>query len=510
MTDVSMEKRPRGPQTARSKAIAISSSYRKRFPYKEYGAAYYKRGSEPSLAAFGPSFKEANAVQKANRKGSGFVGRGRYGLLKKAGKWGARGIGAGIGYAMGGYEGARSGYNVGAKFSRMVGTGDYSTGAPVTNQIIAGGDAPLTVNATSDLSGDIILNHREFVQNVVISGTGGTNSGFANISFPINPGLQALFPWLSQVASNFTLYEFQGLIMEYKPTSGEQGSTSNALGKVIFATNYDPEADLFASSVQAENYDYAISTKPSMPMLHGIETKRSAMATNMQYIRTGEVTRDKIFTDVGLFQVMTEGIPLGGAGSVTAIVGELWATYKIRLSRANLFSSLLGGGIASDGFYMQASATNFCGNTASALAAKTYAQEYNPPLNSVLAATRKTNTIGGSILGSGVNLFYTFPTNIVAGTYTFIVDCLFPVQAKSITVGSLSNCSLITSGLYNGANFWSASSTVAESVCSASFTVQVSSPGNLLASVIINISSIINTQDTFVRVVESSTKFYTP
>ena len=89
-----------------------------------------------------------------------------------------------------------------------------------------------------------------------------------------------------------------------------------------------------------ENYQFAQASKPSVGAIHGVECAPSESVLKMQYVRTGQVDRDKAFTDVGLFQLATEGIPISSNGEL--IVGELWATYNVRLSRANLYSSLLG------------------------------------------------------------------------------------------------------------------------------------------------------------------------
>ena len=102
------------------------------------------------------------------------------------------------------------------------------------------------------------------------------------------------------------------------------------------ATNYDPEADDFASAVEMENYDYANSAKPSEHQLHGVETHPDQQSTKMQFVRTGHTTRDLIFTDIGKFQIAIDHIPDPG------IVGELWVAYTFRLSRANVLSSVNG------------------------------------------------------------------------------------------------------------------------------------------------------------------------
>jgi hypothetical protein len=201
-----------------------------------------------------------------------------------------------------------------------------------------------SVNPTMmDDSGDVVISHKEFVRNIVVNGEGGLQSAFALNKFPINPGLQESFPFLSQLAQNFTMYSMEGCMFQYKPLSGEGGGVSNQLGKVIMTTDYDPQAEPFINSIQMENYQYSQSAKPSVGMRHGVECKKSQGTLEMQYVRTGKSTRDKAWTDLGLFQVATEGIPLpAGAGNKNMIIGELWVTYRIRLSRANLYSAMLG------------------------------------------------------------------------------------------------------------------------------------------------------------------------
>lgn len=214
----------------------------------------------------------------------------------------------------------------------------------------------MMVNSGHDLTGDVYLARREFLGNVTASVT-GSNSNTAGVNMPIqsqfsvqsyniNAGLRTTFPWLSQVAKNFTLYEMHGIVFEYKPTCGEFGNmNTNALGKVVMCTQYDPDAPVFTSSVQMENYDYATACKPSEHMLHGVETKHSQRATNMLYVRTGPTSKDEILTDIGDFQIATEGIamnipPNGGVSTTYQIpIGELWVAYKVKLSRANIYNA---------------------------------------------------------------------------------------------------------------------------------------------------------------------------
>ena len=79
-----------------------------------------------------------------------------------------------------------------------------------------------------------------------------------------------------------------------------------------------------------------------MRMVHGIETHPLQRTNKMMYVRTGDSKKSATDTDLGVFQIATEGVPFGGSGAQEALVGELWVTYKVKLSRSKLFGSVLG------------------------------------------------------------------------------------------------------------------------------------------------------------------------
>ena len=317
------------------------------------------------MMMFGPNNRlgqagTMNPDQRAMRRATQYWGPGDYHSFMKGGFFGKnegmgnaiRGLGSAAGAMIpgGGEWGSGMGRHLAGEASKWLGFGGYGTqGEPQTNQIMGGDSGPISVNSSGDETGDIFINHREFLTNIIASGPAGGSSPFQLTSYAINAGLSQTFPWLAQVAQNFTMYELQGCIFEFKPTSGEFGANGIALGKVIMATQYDPDAPSFNNSIEMENYDYATAFKPSVPQLHGVETASSQRATNMMYIRTGPSIKDKIFTDIGDFQIATEGIPIGAA-TTTLNIGELWVTYKVKLSRARIFGSYVGQNIPVDTF----------------------------------------------------------------------------------------------------------------------------------------------------------------
>lgn len=451
-----------------------------------------KPGGDGSLALFGKDRGVANDAQRLARRGFRYYGPGDY---TDALKWGSRGLGGLAGGAMGWMNGgvagisggAASGWNSGADFSKFMGWGDYSA-----NQIVGGGNSSQISVNQQNLTGDIYISRTEFVQNVVCSNVAAGASGFEITAFQLNPGLSSTFPWLSQIAQNFTMYEWCGLMYQYKPTFTESAGSSNNLGKVIFATNYDPNASPFFTSVQMENYDYANACKPSDGLIHGVETKNSQQFGNMQYVRTGATTRDKVFTDIGTTYLATEGIPFSTPG--TQIIGELWVTYYVKLSRAALYNSLLGLAISNDSFAGSSLATSL--------------------VSSVQAAT--DNSIGTSIANiSATSLRITFPINISLGFYQIYVffsagATVFTTQHVTAFSG-LTNLTMFRPGVL-GSPFTAVapSSTAVQYVTPGLMTgtvsnpqiggigyVQINAPGLAQASIIVNVNSALSNTTSF-------------
>lgn len=444
----SYSRRRRLPYKVKRKLKAYRSQRRSAYKYRQLIQAEMPRGSEASKAFWGVDYASATPASKLLRKAMNFRGKGDYG-------------------------------------------GDAGG-----NQIIGGSiQKPMTVNQDpSNLSGDVVLSHREFLQNVTATGGLGNISPFSVVSFPVNVGITTTFPWLSQIAQNFTLYELEGLIFEFRPTSGELGATgSNSLGKVVMCTQYDPDAADFTTSVAMENYDYSNSCKPSEHMLHGVETERGQRMTNMLYIRTGTSTKDKVQTDYGTFQIATEGLPL--TNGTRANIGELWVSYKVRLSRAQLFGSLIANDVKQDNLLGYSNTRMFDKTTAS-LPLEPFYTLYNIPTDINSASSRKTNTIGCIMSSSGLNaIAFTFPKNIVTGYFHIKIWVRFatPTTNGFNNTTSASNGTLELPKGIAIANTIPASTQVFTTqanlllACEAYF--RVNAPGNLQASFVLNLTA---------------------
>lgn len=359
---------------------------------------------------FGPDWTTSDDNQKAMRKAMNFYGQGDYkSFFRTLGKYGLRigGMLAGgvpkliKGDFEGAVRGGREGWGKGRDFSKYSGLGDYNT-AVSSNSLISASGIPSSQKSASvnvddsNLRGDIYITQTEFLQNVTCTIPGGaTTSLFEQTKYVINPGLQETFPFLSQLAQNYVMYDMEGCIFQYKPLSGEGASASNnSIGKVIMATQYDPDVDSFYNSIQMENYDYSNSCKPSTGAVHGVETANQFAHISNLYVRSGVSSKDKTQTDVGNFFLATEGIP--GAAGTTVTLGELWVTYRVKLSTSNLFGSVLGLNINQDRY------TGLVG------------------LNNAFTALTPAlvpSTIGTSLSIVGGALHVEFPATINSGTY---------------------------------------------------------------------------------------------
>ena len=329
-------------RSAGARALASKRRIQRRWPSRKYSTIRMARGTPESLGAFGASFREADETQRSNRRMSGMRGRGAYwgeALGSMAGgALGARfGLG-GIGSEIGGRLGDIGSNMVG----KMFGRGDYTTGQN-TNSLITS-TMPNGVpqfSSSGDETGALTISHREYVTDILAFG-----SSFQNNTFALNPGLAASFPWLSQIATSYEEYEFQGLIFSFVSTSQAANTSNNSLGTVVLATNYNPASAPFANKINMMEFDSSQSARQDENQAHGIEcdpTKNAGTAIN--YVRSGSVpTGQDIKTfDLGLFQLALNAISGSGSNgtSYPVQVGELWVSYKVVLRKPMLVPPLI-------------------------------------------------------------------------------------------------------------------------------------------------------------------------
>jgi len=189
----------------------------------------------------------------------------------------------------------------------------------------------------------IRVTEREFIGDIR-AGTTLVNGAttFNSQSFRINPGLNSTFPWLSTLAGTFEEWEPLGLVFEFRTTSAAFNGASQALGKVIMATDYDSLDSPYVNAIQMEDSDYACSVVASASAMHGIECEPTERGSRVLYTRNAAIPTGGTILDFDLanFQIATQGMNAAGV-----VVGELWVSYDIAFYKKELFAGQLGNSV---------------------------------------------------------------------------------------------------------------------------------------------------------------------
>jgi len=149
--------------------------------------------------------------------------------------------------------------------------------------------------------------------------------------YRVNPGDPTTFPWLRNVAVNYQQYELKGMLVEFKSTSATAvASTNTALGVVIIGANYNPDEPVFSNKRAIESSMYVSSAAPSQSFVMPIECAASSEVARLKYVRFGTnipTTASRALYDHCNFTVATQG------AQAASVVGELWVTYDVELSK---------------------------------------------------------------------------------------------------------------------------------------------------------------------------------
>lgn len=320
-----------GRDARRRRAIAIAAKINQKYPYATFGRAYVRRGSAESLDQFGTTYRQASDIQKQNRKRYGYIGRGLYSSRALRNDYETL-MGKRVSRAISGKL-ASSIRNLPIPFS---GSGLY------TNNLIAGGTGSIpSVMGSGDETGAITVSHTEYICDVFGPGVaGGSAVSFENQSFPLNPGMEQTFPWLSQIAQNFEEYEFKQLIFSYTSTITDIGNSTNGqCGTLTMATDYNAAHQPFSDKQEMLSYAHSYSCKTTEPMDHGVECDPNKNAlSKVLYVRSENLvsTEDIKTYDHGIFQLAISNSPTALNGQS---LGELRVSYTVTLRKPKLFTA---------------------------------------------------------------------------------------------------------------------------------------------------------------------------
>jgi hypothetical protein len=239
--------------------------------------------------------------------------------------------GGALGTYLAGPIGGSVGSALGARLSKLIGTGDYTCNSVGVNSLMKGAANPFSSFATT--STGLIAKHRDYIGDVF---TGPNFGVFSIVAIPVNPGLSYFTPYLANIAQNFEEYKVRGMVFEFISTTSPY-TTGNTLGSVILAAEYNSANPAFTSKPQMENSDFAISVRFDEKAMYGIECASNVQ--NSYYVRSGTSTLPVTTTDLCTMYVATQP---GSNFPSNTTVGELWVSYDIEFMRPRVSPARFG------------------------------------------------------------------------------------------------------------------------------------------------------------------------
>lgn len=239
-------------------------------------------------------------------------------------------------------------------------------------------------------AGKYVVSNREYCGDILGNATFGIEGHL------IQPGIGALFPWLSQIANTHERYRFTRLSFEYVPVVATSVS-----GRLTMALAIDPLDD--TPNSKAELFQYSTSREASVWAGCNLVVDLSSRPGSL-FTRGGAVENTDIKTyDFGKLFVGVSN------SSVTTIIGELFVSYEVEFetpkpsycpaSRTILTSATTLGNTNWFGLDV---ATGTGGGTSYSPPGGTWTWTATGPENRVTFTATGTYLLAMSITGTGV------------------------------------------------------------------------------------------------------------
>lgn len=223
---------------------------------------------------------------------------------------------------------------IGKWLGSITGFGDYKVTKNSLMGMKTGGTSSGSVPRVQNIGGRVIVNHREYLRDIQSS------ADFNNLSYQVNPGLRASFPWLADIAACYQQWRPLGIIYCFESHSSDAlNSTNTALGSLIVSSNYEADAPDFQNQQEALNTEYTTSTKPSQSVMHPIECSPAQNPQRIFYVRTGPLSPNAS-SDLWYDLCKTQFITLGSQAD--ANVGKLYVSYEIEFLKPILNGAASG------------------------------------------------------------------------------------------------------------------------------------------------------------------------
>lgn len=396
----------------RSKSYGRSRSYSR-------GANYYK--------------------QRAGRRRAYIAGR--YPKAQWAHPWVERGTqqaaALGIGEAGTDFSQATPSQQARRKQIGWYGKGDYALGPAMDAGFTGLGTDGMRI---TDKGNTVLIRKEVFAQLICPTSQSTGVPGQQILNFPVNMGLDEVFPWGSQIANNFRKYKISQLAFKFETALGENyiGTTSQ-IGTVNLAWNPDAVSeDDITTQMQAANDQGSVQIKGNENGMIWCEADdKKGAATGFLLMRNKRLRAQSKASDYdfGELVVTINGFPLGFSGLVQNVqypIGRLVVYYCVELSHS-IINTAMGSSIDNDLFVMPTTTTIPAVPTAGTpafcqtwLSGKTFLFSDN----NVGGSLFENNILASAGLGSP-NLSYAFPSTSF-GYYRVILSMEANVPAAFV------------------------------------------------------------------------------
>lgn len=150
----------------------------------------------------------------------------------------------------------------------------------------------------------------------MVSGAGN----FLVTSFPCNPGMASMFPWLSSIGQSYETYKFRELCFKYSPACAS--TTAGTVGMAFDFDTNDVPPDTYLNALSY--YDKSVNSAWAAHTLRPDLSQGDKLPS--RYTRPGSLAGEDMKTfDVGRLHIFTSGI------TTASQLGQVEVCYTVDL-----------------------------------------------------------------------------------------------------------------------------------------------------------------------------------
>jgi hypothetical protein len=179
-------------------------------------------------------------------------------------------------------------------------------------------------------SGSLNVKHAELLTTVETDVK--YEGGFNVLQASMNPGLQRVFPWLSNIARNFQEYRFRSIRIIY---ISECPTSFN--GNIMLSASYDPSLSAPSNETDFSNYEGMV--EDNVYKCLSFDLNKAGINSQLHYYVRGtnpntNISNEDIkLLDCANIYVAYSNVNGGNLGVSSVFLGKLWVEYDVDLLR---------------------------------------------------------------------------------------------------------------------------------------------------------------------------------